>query len=134
MEKHLKGPIICYICLELTLFSPLVFKTYLSFLCLAGVNWALIRCTSPPEIPRPFELGIPMSNPSAAEEATASNRANMTTSQDTLSSSSSTLSSSEHKLITTSESYKAGEKGGSNRAAKQSSHSSGGSYLDFDFF
>ncbi|CAK9219104.1 unnamed protein product [Sphagnum jensenii] len=55
-----------------------------------GVNWALIRCTSPPEIPRPFELGIPMSNPS--------------------------------------------EKGSSNRAAKQSSHSSGGSYLDFDFF
>jgi protein-serine/threonine kinase len=99
-----------------------------------GVNWALIRCTSPPEIPRPFELGIPMSNPSAAEEATASNGANVTTSQDTLSSSSSTLSSSEHKLITTSESYKAGEKGSSNRAAKQSSHSSGGSYLDFDFF
>jgi protein-serine/threonine kinase len=99
-----------------------------------GVNWALIRCTSPPEIPRPFELGIPMSNPSAAEEATASNGANETTSQDTLSSSSSTLSSSGHKLITTSESHKAGEKGSSNRAAKQSSHSSGGSYLDFDFF
>ncbi|CAK9256284.1 unnamed protein product [Sphagnum jensenii] len=53
-----------------------------------GVNWALIRCTSPPEVPRPFELGIP-----------------------------------------------AGEKGSSsNRAATESSHSSGGSYLDFDFF
>jgi hypothetical protein len=54
--------------------------------------------------------------------------------QDNFSSSSnSTPSSSGHKL--TSESYKAGEKGSSsNRAATESSHSSGGSYLDFDFF
>ncbi|CAM6045827.1 unnamed protein product [Sphagnum compactum] len=51
-----------------------------------GVNWALIRCTSPPEVPRPFELGIP------------------------------------------------GSSNNTRAAPTESSHSSGGSYVDFDFF
>ncbi|CAK9192053.1 unnamed protein product [Sphagnum troendelagicum] len=98
-----------------------------------GVNWALIRCTSPPEVPRPFELGIPVSKPSPAEDVSPSNGAKMVSQDNLSSSSSSTPSSSGHKL--TSESHKVGEKGSSsNRAATESSHSSGGSYLDFDFF
>ncbi|CAK9876059.1 unnamed protein product [Sphagnum jensenii] len=36
-----------------------------------GVNFALIRCTSPPEVPRPFELGTPASNSSPAEDVSA---------------------------------------------------------------
>ncbi|CAM6071684.1 unnamed protein product [Sphagnum tenellum] len=51
-----------------------------------GVNWALIRCTSPPEVPRPFELGMP------------------------------------------------GSSNNTRAAPTESSHSSGGSYVDFDFF
>ncbi|CAK9858773.1 unnamed protein product [Sphagnum jensenii] len=98
-----------------------------------GVNWALIRCTSPPEVPRPFELGIPVSKSSPAEDVSPSKGAKMVSQDNLSSSSSSTPSSSGHKL--TSESHKAGEKGSSsNRAATESSHSSGGSYLDFDFF
>lgn len=54
----------------------------------------------------------------------------MTTS-DTLSSSSSALSG--HKIDSDS-SIKAGENCNSNRSATQSTQSSGGSYLDFDFF
>jgi len=96
-----------------------------------GVNFALIRCTSPPEVPRPFELGTPASNSSPAEDVSASEGAKVA-SQDTMSSSSSTLSFSGHKLTT--QSLKASEKGSSNGAATESSHSSGGSYLDFDFF
>ncbi|CAM6048450.1 unnamed protein product [Sphagnum compactum] len=95
-----------------------------------GVNFALIRCTSPPEVPRPFELGTPASNSSPAEDVSASEGAKVA-SQDTMSSSSSTLSFSGHKLTT--QSLKASEKGSSNGAATES-HSSGGSYLDFDFF
>jgi protein-serine/threonine kinase len=98
-----------------------------------GVNWALIRCTSPPEVPRPFELGIPVSKSSPAEDVSPSKGAKMVSQDNLSSSSSSTPSSSGHKL--TSESHKVGEKGSSsNRAATESSHSSGGSYLDFDFF
>jgi hypothetical protein len=97
----------------------------------AGVNFALIRCTSPPEVPQPFELGTPASNSSPAENVSASEGAKVA-SQDTMSSSSSTLSFSGHKLTT--QCLKASEKGSSNGAATESSHSSGGSYLDFDFF
>ncbi|CAM6044475.1 unnamed protein product [Sphagnum compactum] len=98
-----------------------------------GVNWALIRCTSPPEVPRPFDLGIPVSKSSPAEDVSPSKGAKMVSQDNLSSSSSSTPSSSGHKL--TSESHKADEKGSSsNRAATESSHSSGGSYLDFDFF
>ncbi|CAK9226641.1 unnamed protein product [Sphagnum troendelagicum] len=52
-----------------------------------GVNFALIRCTSPPEVPRPFELGTPASNSSPAEDVSASEGAKVA-SQDTMSSSS----------------------------------------------
>ncbi|CAM6021476.1 unnamed protein product [Sphagnum balticum] len=61
-----------------------------------GVNWALIRCTSPPEVPRPFELGIPVSNSASPAEDGSSNN--------------------------------------TRAAPTESSHSSGGSYVDFDFF
>ncbi|CAL5047378.1 unnamed protein product [Urochloa decumbens] len=37
-----------------------------------GVNWALIRCASPPEVPRPFEIGRPPKQPVATSESAAS--------------------------------------------------------------
>ncbi|CAL5043234.1 unnamed protein product [Urochloa decumbens] len=37
-----------------------------------GVNWALIRCASPPEVPRPFEIGRPPKQPVATSETAAS--------------------------------------------------------------
>ncbi len=102
------------------------------------MNWALIRCTSPPEVPRPFELGMPVSNSaSPAEEVTASKGAKVASHDTPLSSSSSsTLSSSGHKLMSESRKTTGEKQGNSNntRAATESSHSSGGSYVDFDFF
>ncbi|PUZ61010.1 hypothetical protein GQ55_4G236100 [Panicum hallii var. hallii] len=37
-----------------------------------GVNWALIRCASPPEVPRPFEIGRPPKQPALTSETAAS--------------------------------------------------------------
>ncbi|RLN12584.1 protein kinase G11A-like [Panicum miliaceum] len=37
-----------------------------------GVNWALIRCASPPEVPRPFEIGTPPKQPAVTSETAAS--------------------------------------------------------------
>ncbi|KAF8779121.1 hypothetical protein HU200_002794 [Digitaria exilis] len=37
-----------------------------------GVNWALIRCASPPEVPRPFEIGRPPKQPGSTSETAAS--------------------------------------------------------------
>jgi hypothetical protein len=36
-----------------------------------GVNWALIRCSTPPEVPRPVEAELPMKY--GVSEAIASN-------------------------------------------------------------
>ena len=37
-----------------------------------GVNWALIRCASPPEVPRPFEIGRHPKQPTLTSEPAAS--------------------------------------------------------------
>lgn len=36
-----------------------------------GVNWALIRCASPPDVPRPFEIGRPPKQPGSTSETAA---------------------------------------------------------------
>ncbi|CAM0914038.1 unnamed protein product [Alopecurus aequalis] len=36
-----------------------------------GVNWALIRCASPPEVPRPVEIERPLKQPVSTSEAAA---------------------------------------------------------------
>lgn len=97
----------------------------------AGVNWALIRCTPPPEVPRPFEPGTSLSSSTLSEDTSVTRGAKVTSGQDSLNVSSNALSG--HKFDSDS-SLKAGEKSNSNRSATQSTQSSGGSYLDFDFF
>jgi len=144
MEKHLYGMVCHLLHKHVPIVPHTIFVVNLSLIfsfcvCLAGVNWALIRCTSPPEVPRPFELGIPVSNSASPAEDVSASKGAKVASQDTplSSSSSSTLSSSGHKLMSESRKTTGEKQGSSNntRAAPiESSHSSGGSYVDFDFF
>ncbi|KAG0559846.1 hypothetical protein KC19_10G133700 [Ceratodon purpureus] len=96
-----------------------------------GVNWALIRCTTPPEVPRPFEPGASLSSSSTlSEDKPVSKGSKVVAGSDTLSSSSNPVP------VHSESSLKVGEKSNnnSNRSATKSTQSSGGSYLDFDFF
>ncbi|BFI22881.1 protein-serine/threonine kinase [Marchantia polymorpha subsp. ruderalis] len=77
-----------------------------------GVNWALIRCTTPPDIPKPFELELSHSRKEAKEvkEAPPPPQPKVETPPPV-----------EKKVVETA-------------ASDVPNSSSGGSYLDFDFF
>lgn len=92
------------------------------------MNWALIRCTTPPEVPRPFEPGTSLSSSTLSEDKPVSKGTKVVAGPDNQSTPSNPVpghSESSHKAV---------EKSNSNRSATQSTQSSGGSYLDFDYF
>ncbi|KAG0611873.1 hypothetical protein M758_7G172200 [Ceratodon purpureus] len=93
-----------------------------------GVNWALIRCTTPPEVPRPFEPGTSLSSAKVSDDTSVSKGAKVVAGPDTPSTPSKPVPGNSDRSI------KSGEKSNSNRAAPQSNQASDGSYLDFDFF
>lgn len=95
-----------------------------------GVNWALIRCTSPPEVPRPFEPGPSLSSSTVSDDTSASKGAKAVGGADT-------PGTAGNAVAGNSESNdKACEKKNSKGSgtAGVSTQSSGGSYLDLDFF
>jgi hypothetical protein len=110
--------------------SSCIFNKFILCLLLffTGVNWALIRCTTPPEVPRPFEPGTSLSSSSTLSDDKSVIKGAKGAGQDTLSTSSNPVP------VHSESSLKAGEKSNSNRSATKSTQSSGGSYLDFDFF
>ncbi|XP_024397418.1 serine/threonine-protein kinase D6PKL1 [Physcomitrium patens] len=94
-----------------------------------GVNWALIRCTNPPEVPRPFEPGPSVSSSTVSEETSVSKGAKVVPGAESLSTAGNAVAENSDSSL------KAGEKSNSNRSATAvSTQSSGGSYVDFDFF
>lgn len=93
------------------------------------MNWALIRCTTPPEVPRPFEPGTSLSSSTLSDDKSVSKGTKVVAGPDNQSTPSNTVPGHSE-----SSSFKAVEKSNSNRSATQSTQSSGGSYLDFDFF
>ncbi|EEC80425.1 hypothetical protein OsI_22604 [Oryza sativa Indica Group] len=51
--------------------QPLRFPEYPVHPFFEGVNWALIRCASPPEVPRPVEIERPPKQPVSTSESAA---------------------------------------------------------------